>query len=353
MVEAVSKRPCKQLLCITTSTGQSIKVTHNHPFLTQKGWIKACDLNQSHCMLTTHEAMRIMSSVVYAQQKGTEVLRKLLLSEVVAPATRSFAADQAKTACDSPTLQAMQQACNSDVERILQPQLQRELVSRETRMGGSQSSQTRASSKESACRESRVAIEASQGNARTQPDGESRYSSQGECGIESDRPQAKDQERERHRTHSGGAAAPRCLSKSDQRLRYSDFSETGLWLSHPLQSGLRVPTRPSSRGVRRAFPRFSNSTSARREEGCLLEGAWVDRVEVLQQTRIAGTWSGLPENTVYNLQVSGHPSYSVNGLLVHNCHFMPMGFLDALANLESNGIVFTAMMGNLPNVHNR
>ena len=27
---------------------------------------------------------------------------------------------------------------------------------------------------------------------------------------------------------------------------------------------------------------------------------------------------------VYNLQVSGHPSYYVNGILAHNCHLLPL-----------------------------
>jgi len=50
---------------------------------------------------------------------------------------------------------------------------------------------------------------------------------------------------------------------------------------------------------------------ARPQEGLLGAFSWVESVEVEEQ--------GCDE-IVYNLRVSGHPSYFANGVLVHNCH---------------------------------
>jgi superfamily II DNA or RNA helicase len=50
---------------------------------------------------------------------------------------------------------------------------------------------------------------------------------------------------------------------------------------------------------------------ARPQEGLLGAFSWVESVEVEEQGS---------DELVYNLRVSGHPSYFANGVLVHNCH---------------------------------
>lgn len=57
-----------------------------------------------------------------------------------------------------------------------------------------------------------------------------------------------------------------------------------------------------------------------------------------------GQWQGLEEYVgVKN---------DVVILICDEAHFMPMGFLDSLANLESNQNCYAAIMGNLPDIHN-
>lgn len=79
----------------------------------------------------------------------------------------------------------------------------------------------------------------------------------------------------------------------------------------------------------------SETPSAGQQERGTLKGAWLASVEIAKQNDSGNAKKSHRSHTVYNLSVEGHPSYSVNGLLVHNCSFMKAPFLDALANLNS------------------
>lgn len=70
------------------------------------------------------------------------------------------------------------------------------------------------------------------------------------------------------------------------------------------------------------------------EEGQISGGAWVDHVEVQESSNCGPLGNNEVGHTVYNLQVEGHPSYSVEGFLVHNCMLMPKTFLDSASNLS-------------------
>lgn len=93
------------------------------------------------------------------------------------------------------------------------------------------------------------------------------------------------------------------------------------WLSDALQDGFGPAfTEAGSRGGwELTSAAFSAGTG--REEDRHAGVAWVDRVEVLQPgsagwAEVCGT---ADQADVYDLEVTGHPSYSVGGLLVHNC----------------------------------
>ena len=55
----------------------------------------------------------------------------------------------------------------------------------------------------------------------------------------------------------------------------------------------------------------------RQEKGTIVENIRVERIEILESRCREQPF----ESVVYNLQVSNHPSYYANGLLVHNCHY--------------------------------
>jgi DNA repair protein RadD len=58
---------------------------------------------------------------------------------------------------------------------------------------------------------------------------------------------------------------------------------------------------------------LTHTTGTRPKEGCSSSLVWVEDIEV-EELSCA--------EPVYNLRVSGHPSYFANGFLVHNCHRM-------------------------------
>jgi hypothetical protein len=64
-----------------------------------------------------------------------------------------------------------------------------------------------------------------------------------------------------------------------------------------------------------------------------------------------GQWQGL-EGYVGTKAPKVEGREGVMLLVCDEAHFMPVGFLDALANLESNVNCYAAIMGNLPNVEN-
>ena len=84
-------------------------------------------------------------------------------------------------------------------------------------------------------------------------------------------------------------------------------------LSHLLQSGCSQPEREDCYRVGRLFP-FREETSCGSEERRPSYVVRVARVSVEECRRA---------KNVYNLQVTGHPSYYADGILVHNCHFIP------------------------------
>lgn len=85
------------------------------------------------------------------------------------------------------------------------------------------------------------------------------------------------------------------------------------WISHLLQAGFGEPKCDDrDRGGWDIASR--ETTAAGHEERYLAGGVWVESVSRVECE------SAEP---VFNLQVSGHPSYFADGVLVHNCHLIP------------------------------
>lgn len=84
-------------------------------------------------------------------------------------------------------------------------------------------------------------------------------------------------------------------------------------LSKCLQSGHWEQGDDDSNRVRRGFSRLNRKAESGQEKIGFLKGARV--VSVSRVKRESAT-------PVFNLQVSGHPSYFANGVAVHNCHLV-------------------------------
>jgi hypothetical protein len=86
-----------------------------------------------------------------------------------------------------------------------------------------------------------------------------------------------------------------------------------------VSAGHSVSKNKTSGGNRRWSSQHSIKENKRRSENKDSSGAWVERVEVLKQTGSGISSDCKKVHRVHNIAVTGHPSYSVNGLLVHNC----------------------------------
>jgi hypothetical protein len=352
VVCAVSERRPEALVHVRTRQGRTFNVTPNHPFLTQKGWVKACDLNQTHYMLATHEAMRMVSGEVQTKEESSAFLRKLLCSEMVAQSAGIEAARKVQAKKAETTLQTLWTAGDRYLEHLLQPFMQRELASCTTGMGGKEGGSDWASFIGSAQAQSGLGKENVATDEKAEPDARPQNASKGSGKVTREWPQADDTWRQRDRTYEAGSKAFSDLYGRYQQLCHPNISAPWQWLSNTLQSGLGVSRAEASGGVRRGDSQFSRAPIPRPQENSILAGDWVEGIAFYQLGSAGEYGAGDSQDKVYNLQVEGHPSYSVNGCLVHNCQFMPVGFLDALANLESNDPCYAAIMGNLPDVEN-
>jgi superfamily II DNA or RNA helicase len=99
----------------------------------------------------------------------------------------------------------------------------------------------------------------------------------------------------------------------DTGVCHSNEDVENLWISDLLQAGYSEPRIKDWNRGRWWQPRIPACQEYRPEEG----GFFGDiRVESVSNEECRG------HQDVYNIQVSGHPSYFANGALVHNCHVL-------------------------------
>jgi len=96
--------------------------------------------------------------------------------------------------------------------------------------------------------------------------------------------------------------------------RTCSFNPKNNELTLQLQDRCGEPQKENSYRGRWGKSRFNRATGTRQEEGKSIKTIRVESIQVQKQ----GGYAGSP---VYNLEVSGHPSYIVENVLVHNCHY--------------------------------
>ncbi|MBF0140236.1 MAG: DEAD/DEAH box helicase family protein [Magnetococcales bacterium] len=94
---------------------------------------------------------------------------------------------------------------------------------------------------------------------------------------------------------------------------YSDKDCQGEWLSNVLQTRSRQPEFDDRNRTGGGHSLWSEKRTGQ-QEGCSSGVVWVESISRSEQSR---------PQVVYNLQVSGHPSFFAQGVLVHNCHLIP------------------------------
>lgn len=358
-IQRTHVRLADQLLRITLVDGRTIDCTEEHPFLTRDGWKNAGDITSSDQLLSTREALSILRktpaqsppqpAILFDQvpqqgrAKGVRAMPRSVLcgSAQVEAQTAAFLWSVLRSEMEyAPAVDSLEGVCWPRLESSRGKDSPRHLErseSAETSGGFS-------------------ALASRQGPIRC------RETVLGYAPPET--AMCLSQERSGKLAHPMRtdcfATVPGSISK------YANGS-------HLLPGGPVLSSDQARRGIGRGLPPKSQTSDPRPEAGCDPLGTRVESVTVLKRDgdqRFSESEGGY---RVYNLQVSGHPSYSVDGLIVHNCYvggkwvglgvlagtkqenifylcdeiqFMAETFIGAWPNLFSNGNVKILGSGN-------
>ena len=310
--------------------GRTIKVTLNHPFLTSRGWTEVASLSEGDFIYANNERMyemreafqegRILKTGEYSDQLG--LLEKLHIEE----------------SCEEELQEVWRGIYNKTIhkKRDRKSGLLRRVFSKETEEGFSgifkeelRSMFDGVHNSEKSLPESTFSVrdllkKVLHGKKKKYCEGdrawrkiESRGFREGEKYPERARPQAE-------------SVGGKWESISHRRVTKSENRKYGIreWV-HTLWSKEDKPSKSetlqdrfceqgakdSHRGGR-SQSQLIKGKRGRQEEGKGLTRFRVDSIKIHKRTSADGDRCG----SFYNIQVSGHPSYTVNGALVHNCH---------------------------------
>jgi len=263
------KRTARSLVRISTKDGRSICCTPEHPFFTQFRWKKACELNEGCFMLSPYETMRILRQPTDLSE---EVLQSVLQCEMDAqPAGHSSSPIEEAVYCEAQVFEISPGLYESNCRS----------VSGIPMVIGCQAS-------------------AFQNYARA-------------------RNQTHRARRQWAWTNEPREKAIGIAPRWPLELRNQNRQMERQWVPRDLQSGHRAAGIETCNRGGWIHSQQSWPSSQGFEEGRIPIGAWVESVTILESQDFEryGGRDGRVE--VYNLEVEGHPSYSVNGLLAHNC----------------------------------
>lgn len=342
-VIGVMKKRSFRMVRIKSSDGRIIECTPTHPFFTQKGWVCACELDQSHYMLSHYEAMQILRGDVQASVAGP--LLPAVCEEKNGGSVRAVRRQvhKARPEFDKAFLQSLllveAHASRSGVsEKILHPEALRKDLENAARFLRKASGEIRSDETVHLPEHgSLYGISHTTADAQSEAAHEQNSSRHGAQAISA--------RRQRDRENKAGKGFNEIDSGIHMELCREDRHEGRIGIPPMLQAGFGHTGVKVWSGGRRTHSQLHREERARQEEGGIPIGAWVDSVEVQEQENFGTAGGSEGGIDVYNIEVEGHPSYSVNGLLVHNS-MMGSSFLSAFANLNKNEDFRAIVLGN-------
>lgn len=276
-VKSVSKKEILDAVRITFNN-TTITCSLNHPFLTRDGWEMAKNLHKGDSLVSTNEAMRILSERFCTEEetkKGTSrsLLRDILLSEM-----------------EDDTARNSEENIHTGKHRENSIKITREEAS-------------------SMCRENEITQSYVEGRSQ-------RESTLFSASKRSRWMEAINSMREWVRSYWTRTSVTNAFTWCKMEYTSTDKERKRKWIPYCLQNRSwisRVEIRNRSRWTE---PQLSSTTSTRQEERRFPSFFRVESVEIKEQRHPRGH----PENYFYDIGVEGHPSFSVNDTLVHNCH---------------------------------
>ena len=341
--------------------GRKIDCTPDHPFFTSRGWIKAIDLETCDRVFSPYETMRLVRQTAKGRLSQSQILFQDVSHSRDANEVRALrnniSASKTKEGCDKAFLfDAMREPLGGCPRATVgaggkpMPSLRRIIN------GASESPFLFAGMQEQdnfiSLRGMRRRISVNEIRIQ-EKDNFLRKALQAEMGWE-DHWKAfscwDDSRSDRIQT------VPKLQVELQVSHGAGDEEKRETFLCH----GHSFPRTEIRCGDRRRGASHKISRQTRCETDSGFEPIRVDRVEVLQPSGDSRYNHSEGGYTVYDLQIDGHPSFSVNGVVVHNCgikqkrvrlvgdEFQLMGpsMLSAFSNLNKNVDFKAIILGN-------
>ena len=272
----------KDILVLTSIQGHDIISSENHPFLTLRGWVRARYLKEGDHVVYTTEAMRMVQEGFdrCTARAGGALLREILLCEME---------DESARDCSQGT--HSRNTCRDRCE--------------EKRMVQSQVTKSH-----QGIGEDQAAV------PHKRPRGQSKNIQ----AIAGNRAQAESARRQRQANACSAAGALRCPGGRMGGGIQPKLRETTGRLSDTLQDRYCKSNADGSHRSGRLQSRCHGAKDSGCEKGCEVAGARVDSVTVYKSGDpvFARYCDATGRAVLYDIEVEGHPSFSVHGLLVHN-----------------------------------
>ncbi|HEX6827223.1 MAG TPA: Hint domain-containing protein [Nitrospiraceae bacterium] len=326
----------KRLLKLTLSNGKELRCTPDHRFFTNQGWVKAVDILSHHQLISTDESMR------YLRQPETLTREEILLREM----------------CGGKPYEKLRTLWSKvSPERWEECLLRQELLSegeyepsrssrqgagevKEDRYGGANQQGNHGQSKR-ANQTRQAGSETATDNVRTLEEILGDQTCAWSIGLWG-------QGGTWQAANGFGDGSESNVSRGSESLLHSVQAGPSWERRSPL-----VSSRPCDGGLEACsgggwgFSLESGGSGERCKEGQTPRRVRVDRIEILESGDTESAGKGEAGYLVHNLEVEGHPSYSVHGQLVHNCgihnkrvglladelNFLPKAFVDSISNL--------------------
>jgi len=320
VVKKCQAREADAILRVTLSDGRFVDCTPEHPFFTRRGWIKAVDLEKYDRVFSAHETMSLMQRATWTRIPESDILFAVL-PYLQAPAAVQALPENVSTVAQEDGRIVLQyrlcfalgfgkrEACNSSGQGVPEVWKENEASPSQPMVLLNQMPRSLLNGFLPKMRSdfsiaSTFKNEAENALLRSILQAELEQFDDGEKSTEAN--QARD---------TAGGSFPG--SQNQPQVLHGEEAEAKH--SAPLHHGPSVSECETERGGGRRNPQHTEEKTSRRTPDYGVGQAWVESVTVLKPFRLAKfNWSG-SGYTVHNLEVAGHPSYSVNGIVVHNC----------------------------------
>jgi hypothetical protein len=324
VVEGTISSKFPRLVRINLSDGRTIDCTPEHPFFTRRGWVKAVDLTNLDMVLSVHETMQIMRGGFRWKMRKPEVLQCGVQIESAGNGNlrklwknfQTFEIEPVK-ARDSFLLRSLRWKVGGKEHKKPECKNIEMQKMRQVDAGSSQQSKILLNNvperfKDNALPSMRKKVHVNSRNIYKAENSVLFQILQKESDWSSERETACD-------TNKLGINSLGHVHRFDPSFSSANWAKNFGRKISLVSTGPGIPrNKIGSRNRRWSTPQ-ARARAGGQEKNWNFECSRVDRVEVLERSGDKRFIESEGGYTVHNLEVAGHPSYSVNGVMVHNC----------------------------------